>query len=120
MLCREIEVIHRAGDVEIRVGVEAVDKSAALMAQIALDLEIGVEAVSDSMTVLKISPEFAVQRSFREIGDVGRHAGDCEAAHRVSAEAQVAAAAPLGIGHYRLAPDLVKRDVLRRMARGAG
>jgi hypothetical protein len=39
----EVEIIHRAGDVEIGVGVEPVDEGAALVAQIALDLEVGVE-----------------------------------------------------------------------------
>ena len=61
MLGGEIEIIHRAGDVEIRIRVEAIDKSAALMAQIALDLEIGVKAVSDGMAILQVAPELAVQ-----------------------------------------------------------
>ena len=43
MVGGEVEIIHRAGEVEIGIGVEAVDESHALMAQIALDLEIGVE-----------------------------------------------------------------------------
>ena len=44
MLLGEIEIVHRAGDVEIGVGVEPVDEADPLVAQIALDLEIGVEA----------------------------------------------------------------------------
>ena len=44
VLGREVEIVHRAGDVEVAVGVEAVDEGRALVAQIALDLEVGVEA----------------------------------------------------------------------------
>ena len=40
----EVEIVHRPGDVEVGVGVEAVDEADALVAQIALDLEVGVEA----------------------------------------------------------------------------
>ena len=44
MLLCEIEIIHRAGDVEIGIGVEPVDEAQPLVAQIAFDLEVGVEA----------------------------------------------------------------------------
>jgi hypothetical protein len=40
---REVEIVHGARDVEIRVGVEALDEGDALVAQVALDLELGVE-----------------------------------------------------------------------------
>src|SRR5580700_2123828 len=40
MLGGKVEIIHRPSDVEVGVGVEAVDEGAALMAQIALDLEV--------------------------------------------------------------------------------
>ena len=80
MLGREIEIIHRACDVEIGIGVEPVDKSAALMAQIAFDLEIGVKPIGDGAAVLQIAAEFAVQRRLRQIGDVRRHARHGEAA----------------------------------------
>ena len=43
MAFAKIEVIHRARDVEIAVGIEAIDERRALMAQIAFDLEVGVE-----------------------------------------------------------------------------
>jgi hypothetical protein len=39
---------------------------------------------------------------------------------RLLALGQVVAAAPVGIGHDRLAADLVEGDVLGRVARGAG
>src|SRR5437763_5714488 len=59
MLGREVEIVHRPRDVEIGVGVKAVDKSAALVAQIALDLEIRVEPVSHGVAVLQVAAEFA-------------------------------------------------------------
>src|SRR5262249_29507680 len=95
VLDRKIEVIHRSGDIEIRVRVEAVDKSAALVAQIALDLEIGVEAVSDGVAILQIAPKLAVKRGLRKIGDVGGHAGHRQAANRPSAKAQVTPTGPI-------------------------
>src|SRR6267378_805047 len=61
MLGGEVEIIHRPRDVEIGVGVEPVDEGAALMAQIALDLEIGVETVGNRVAVLQVAAEFAVQ-----------------------------------------------------------
>ena len=44
----EIEIIHRAGDVEIGIGVEAVDEGHALMVQIGFDLEVGREGEGDA------------------------------------------------------------------------
>src|SRR5690606_13034188 len=41
---REIEIVHRAGDIEIGVGVETVDETDPLVAQIGFDLEICIEA----------------------------------------------------------------------------
>ena len=80
MLGREVEIVAGAGDVEIGVGVEAVDEGDALVAQIVLDLEVGVEAIGDAAPVLQVAAELAVQRRLGEIGDVRRHARDGEAA----------------------------------------
>ena len=43
-LLGQIKIVDRARDVEIAVGIKPVGKAQALMAQIALDLEIGIEA----------------------------------------------------------------------------
>ena len=51
----------------------------ALVAQIALDLEIGVEREGRVVAVLKLAAELAVQRGVRQIGDVRAHARDGEA-----------------------------------------
>ena len=117
---REIEIVHRAGQIEIRVGVEPLDEADALVAQIALHLEIGVERERRIVAVLEPAAELAVQRRVRQVRDVRAHAGDREPAPRVGALGEIAPAAPFGIGHHGLAADLVERDVLRRVPRRAG
>ena len=58
MVCREIEIVHGAGHVEIGIGVEAINKAQALVAQIAFHLEIGIEAEGDLVAVLRLRPNF--------------------------------------------------------------
>ena len=120
MAAREVEIVHRPRDVEVGVGVEPVDEADALVAQVALDLEVGIEAVGQACAVLQRAAELAVQGGLAEIGDVRRHARHRQAAGRAPAGVQVVAALPVGIGHDRLAADLVEGDVLRRMARRGG
>ena len=120
MVGREVEIVHGARDVEIGIGVEAIDEAQALMAQIALHLEVGVEAEGDLLPVLEIAAELGVQRLVRHIGDVRGHARHGKPLARAPALVEIAALAPVGIGHHRLAADLVEGDVLRGMARGAG
>src|SRR5215469_14009365 len=50
---RQIEIVHGAGEIEIRVGVEALHEADTLVAQIALDLEVGVEREGRIVTVLE-------------------------------------------------------------------
>ena len=85
MLGGQVEIVHRPGDVEVGVGIEAVDEGGALVAQIALDLEVGVEAVGDAGAVLQVAAELAVQRRLRQIGDVRGHARHGEAAAGLAA-----------------------------------
>ncbi len=120
MVGGEVEIVHGARDVEIGIGVEALDEGRSLVAQIALDLEVGVEAEGDALAVLQVAAELAMQRRLGQIGDVGGHARDGEAAIGAFAGRQIVAVAPIGIGHDRLAADLVEGDVLRRVARGGG
>ncbi len=49
----EIEIIHRAGQIEIAVGIEALDERRALIAQIALHLEIRIERERRVVTILE-------------------------------------------------------------------
>src|SRR4029079_4231116 len=101
MICREVEVIHCARDVEIAVCVEALDKDRTLMAQITLHLEVGIEAESDRGAILKLAAEFPVQRAVGQIRKMRGHARDGETAAREGAVAKINAALPVGIGHHR-------------------
>jgi hypothetical protein len=49
----QVEIVHRARDVEIRVGVEPVDEGRALVAQVAFDLEVSIESVGKLRAVLQ-------------------------------------------------------------------
>ena len=113
----EIEIIHRARQIEIGIGVEALDESDALVPQIGFDLKIGVERKCRIVAILKAAAEFAMQRRVGQISDVRAHARDREPAPRIGAFGEIAPAAPFRIGHHRLAADLVEGDVLRRMPR---
>ena len=53
---RGVELVDRAGDVEVGVGVEAVDEALALVAQVALDLELRVEGVGLAAGGLALLP----------------------------------------------------------------
>ena len=74
MLLGEVEIVHRAGDVEIGVGVEPVGEADPLVAQVAFDLEIGVEAEALRLSrVLQPAAELLGQPGLGQIGDVRRH-----------------------------------------------
>ena len=120
MIGGDVEIVHRPRQIEIAVGVEALDKGRALIAQIALDLEIRVERKRRQLAVLHPPPELAMQRGVRQIGDMRGHPRDAEAAMRMGALLEIAAAVPVRIGHHGLPAEFVERDVLRRMPRAAG
>jgi hypothetical protein len=61
VLLGEVEVVHRPGDVEVGVGVEPVGEADPLVAQIALDLEVGVEAEALGLAVLQPAAELVGQ-----------------------------------------------------------
>ena len=89
------------------------------MTQIGFDLEIGVERERRIVAVLEFAAEFPVQRRVGQISDVRAHARHRQPAPRIGAFGKIASAAPVRIGHHRLAADLVESDVLRRMPGGA-
>src|ERR1700731_5115481 len=66
----EIEIITSPRHIEVRIGIETVDKAWALLAQIILDLEIGIEREGWRAAVLQLAAKFALQDSVRQIGDV--------------------------------------------------
>jgi hypothetical protein len=117
MLGGQVEIVHGARDIEIAVGVEAVDEGGALVAQIALHLEVGVEAEGLGREILQAAPKLTVQGLFRKIGDVRRHARHGKAIARHLAEFQISPLAPVRVGHHGLAADFVKGDVLRGVPR---
>ena len=117
---REVELVEGARDVEVRVCVEAVDEALALMAQVALDLELDVERVGVAGGgVFFAAAEFAVHGRVGDVGDVGHHAGDGEADARAGVLG-VVAAVPGGVLHDGLAADLVEGDGLGAFAAGGG
>ena len=116
---RQVEVVERARDVEVRVGVEAVGEAQPLVAQVALDLEVGRERERVVVDVLQAAAELLLHRLVAEVGDVADHARDAEALGRRLA-AVVVAAAPVGVGHDRLAADLVEGDRHGGLARRGG
>src|SRR3546814_17771492 len=64
MVGREVEIVHRTGDVEIGIGIEPLDERAALMTEIALDLKLRLAEVVDQVrAVLQVAAELAVPRS---------------------------------------------------------
>ncbi len=79
MLFRQIEIIHRAGDVEVGIGVEPPGEPAALITQIAFDLKIRIEAEALRAraaigAILQAAAELLRQPLLRQIGDMRRHA----------------------------------------------
>jgi hypothetical protein len=116
---REVEIVHRAGHGQIGVGVEAAHEGAALVLEIALNLEAPAEQRHDLARVLRrrlqLAAELAGQRLLGEIGDVRAHARHPQPARRDRAGLPVAPALPVRIGENRLTAHLMKCDVLRRV-----
>src|SRR2546421_7865722 len=79
----EIEVVHRAGKIEVRIRVETLDEAAALMSEVTFDLEVSVEGECRIVPILEPTTELSVQRRIRKVSDVRAHAGDGEPAPRV-------------------------------------
>ena len=117
----EVEGVESAGDIEVAVGVEAVDEAAALVAQVALDLETHVEGVEAGGGVFGdlAAAKFTVHAGVAEVGDVGHHAGDGEAHARAGAGG-VVAALPARVLEDGLASDFVEGDGLGAFAAGGG
>src|SRR3546814_12541069 len=75
-----------SSDLEIGVGVEALHEAGALVAQVALHLEVGLEAEGQRVAVLQAAAELAMQRRLRQIGDVRGHARHSSEERRVGKE----------------------------------
>ena len=88
---REVEVVHRLGHVEVGVGVEALDELAALVREVALDLELGDEVEREVVSVTQPPAELLAHRLVREVRDVADHARDRQSLLRLGAAVVVAA-----------------------------
>ena len=114
---REVEIVHCAGDVEIGIGIEALDEGAALMVEIALHLKIMPEPIGDSIAALQRAPEFLLERRFGQIAHVSHHTRHRQALRRLNAFLLIIPTAPIRIRHDRLPADFMQRNVLRCMPR---
>ncbi len=118
---RRVEIVERARDQQVGVGVEVIAELVALIAQVALDLEI------DALRRVDIAPSASQQLADRTLGhhvvaqvrDVADHARDAQTAPRHHAVRVVVAAVEVRVGHDRPPRDFVERDVLRRQVRRA-
>ena len=61
-----------------------------------------------------------MQRVIGHVGDMGRHARNCEAFFGLDAFLQVPSATPVRVRHHGLSADLMERNILGRMTRGGG
>ncbi len=116
MCSRWVEVVERARDQQVRVGVEVLRELVALVAQVALDLEFDV--VMELVFVgAHRAAEFLGHVGARQIGDVPDHAGHAQPAFRHDAVRVVVAAVKVRVRADRGAGHFVERDVLRRELR---
>jgi hypothetical protein len=115
---RQVEVIHRLGDVQIGVGVEAVHELAAAMPQITLHFEIHIEPEAEILLAAQTPPEFFAHRIVAHVGDVSHHARHRQASSR-RLLAVVIAFVPIEVGD-RLPTRFVERDccAVPRLATG--
>src|SRR3546814_9823458 len=97
VICRKIEIIHGAVDVEIAVCIEAIDEADPLMPQIAFHLKICVEAEAFRIARLQPTPELLRQARFGQIRDVRGHTGHGQTSGGRVAYVVIIAATPTGI-----------------------
>lgn len=129
---RGVEVVERARDQQVGVGVEVLAELVALVAQVTLDLELdvlrriavvergGLAAVLAFDGAAQDAPELGVHHVVAQVRDVADHPGDAQAAlghHAVFVEV---AAVEVGVGHDGATRDLVECDVLGREVGCAG
>ena len=118
--CRgRVKVVQRAGDQQVGVGVKVFAELVALVAQVALDLELDVLGGVAQLGSAHLAAELLFHRVVAEVGDVADHAGHPQAAARQHAMRTVVAAVEIGVGDDGAAGHLVEGDVLgRQVGRG--
>ncbi len=125
----DVVLVHGQGDVQVRVGVEALDELFALVLQIALDLEEGAEVAVDSVAEIRIggqplrtlvAAEFRLHELLREVGDVRQLTCAGEPLAGQALAVVVVAGIPVGVRDDRVAADDVEGEGLRVEACGRG
>ena len=114
MCQRRVEVVERAGDQQVGVGVEIVAELVALVAQVAFDLELGLQRAVAESPVAQAAAELLRHRVVAHVGDVADHAGHAQAPFGHRAVGIEVPAVKVGVGHDGAASHLVEGDVLRR------
>jgi hypothetical protein len=115
----EVEIIHRLGDVEVGIGVEAADELAAAVAQVVLHLEVDFKIEPKRLFAAQAAAELLAHGVVAHVGDVAHHARHGQAAARQFL-AVIIAGVPVGVGHDRLAAHFIEGDLLGAVARGGG
>ncbi|CAE6960098.1 conserved protein of unknown function [Ectopseudomonas oleovorans] len=117
-----VEVVQRLGHQQVGVGVEAAGELLALVAQVALDLELDAVEVVVELLALQATAEFLAHGVIGQVGDVADHARQHQAALGNHALLLEMAAMELRVGEDGLARHFVEGDVLRRQlgCRGDG
>ena len=116
---RQVEVRQCARDRQVRIGVKAVGEGAPLVAEVALDLEVGAaERVRVVVAILEPAAELLLHGRPREVCDVAELARDGDACSRLAAGAVEVTALPVRVAHDGVAGDCVERDALRPERRG--
>ena len=111
----DVKVVHRLGDVQVSVGVKAIDELTAAVPEIAFDFEIDREVEAKGVFVAQAAAELLAHGGITHVSDVADHASNGESTGRWLAIV-VVAVIPIGIGHDGLPADFVERDLLGAMA----
>src|SRR5918997_6944255 len=98
--------VHRAREVEVGVGIEALYDVPPLVVQVALDLEAPPELGVEGSATRGPAPEALPLPARALVGHHRRHARGGEAPLGKTTRTVVVAALPVGIGHDRAPPDL--------------
>ena len=122
MLGCRVEVVQRAGDQQVGVGVEVLAELVTLVPQVALDLELDVLRAVSEFGGAQCAAELLLHRIVGQVGDVADHARHAQAALGDQAVGVEVAAVEVGVGDDGAAGHLVEGDVLRRQVgrRGHG
>ena len=113
-----IEVVEGLGDAQVRVRVVILGELLTLMAQVRLDLELGLERELEAFA--QRAAELLLHLLVGQVSDVADHARDDEPSPRLRPLRLEVAVVKIGIRADRLPRDFVEGDVLRGKIRRRG